>query len=263
MGNKESKILLVDDDELNRRMMGLLLSEKGYNYDTASNGLEAVEAIQSELYDLVLMDLQMPLMDGYDATRKIREWEADEHHTPIVALTAMLFDNEIQKCLSAGMDECVAKPFDTETLFRLIDSYVNKVNLPNARYELKEFTHIEAPMVLNVQGALPRFGKDVQLYNEFLNEFIGDLENRVEGFRRAFLAGDFQVLADGAHSLKGIAASMGAEHFAHLLEMLDQNCIGKDSLLIQQTLEETEKHALVLRDEAYNILHEYINKPNE
>ena len=263
MGNKEPKILLVDDDELNRRMMGLLLSEKGYNYDTASNGLEAVEAIQSELYDLVLMDLQMPLMDGYDATRKIREWEADEHHTPIVALTAMLFDSEIKKCLNAGMDECVAKPFDTDTLFRLIDSYVYKVYLPEVKNEIKNSAQTETPMVLNVQGALPRFGKDVQLFHEFLNEFIGDLENRVEGFRRAFLAGDFQVLADGAHSLKGIAASMGAEHFAHILEKLDRNCKGEDSLLIQQTLEETEKHALILREEAYNIIHENINKPNE
>jgi len=263
LGNKEPKILLVDDDELNRRMMGLLLSEKGYNYDTASNGLEAVEAIQSQLYDLVLMDLQMPFMDGYDATRKIREWETDEHHTPIVALTAMLFDNEIKQCLSAGMDECVAKPFDTETLFRLIDSYVYKVYLPEVKNELKDGSQSETLMVLNVQGALPRFGMDVQLFQEFLNEFIDDLENRVEGFRKAFLARDFQVLADGAHSLKGVAASMGAEHFAYLLEMLDRNCKTEDSLLIQQNLEETEKHALLLRNEVYNILRESINKPNE
>ena len=148
-------------------------------------------------------------------------------------------------------------------LFRLIDSYVNKVDLPEGKNKLKDRAQTEIPMVLNVEGALPRFGKDIQVYHEFLNEFIGDLENRVEGFKRAFIAGDFQILADGAHSLKGISASMGAEQFAHLLEMLEQKCESGDSSLIQHKLEETEKHALILRDEANNILSGNNNNPNK
>ncbi len=126
MDQNKPVILLVDDDELNRRMLGLLLSKKGYRYDFASNGLEAVEAVQSQSYDIVLMDLRMPIMDGYEATGKIRSWETGDQHTPIVALTAMLFDDEKNKCLSAGMDDCISKPFDTEMLFQLIESYVNK-----------------------------------------------------------------------------------------------------------------------------------------
>jgi len=250
----EPRILLVDDDELSRRMMGLLLSEKGYNYDTASNGLEAVESVQTKLYDIVLMDLQMPLMDGFDATRKIREWEAEEDHVPIVALTAMLFENEIQECLSVGMDECVAKPFDTETLFRLIDSYVNKANLPIKKNESHDTEKAKRLLVLDVQGALPRFSEDLRIYHDFLEEFINELPARIEQFRGAFLAGDFSVLADSAHNLKGISASLGAAKLSSLAQVLDQKSQSEDSLLIQQTLNDIEKHVYILQDEVNNLL---------
>jgi len=121
-----SKILLVDDDELTRRMMGLVMSNKGYDLDTAANGIEAIEAVQSQSYDIVLMDLQMPLMDGFEATAEIRNWEADSRHTPIVALTAMLYGDEKQRCLNSGMDDCILKPFSMEMLFNLIEFYIDR-----------------------------------------------------------------------------------------------------------------------------------------
>ena len=112
MGTKNLKLLLVDDDELNRRMMGLLLSGEGYDYETASNGMEAVEAVQTGEIDFVLMDLQMPQMDGYEATSNIRAWETETGHThiPIIALTAMLFAEETKQCLAAGMHHPSACP---------------------------------------------------------------------------------------------------------------------------------------------------------
>jgi two-component system sensor histidine kinase/response regulator len=235
-------------------MMGLLLSEKGYNYDTASNGLEAVEAVQSQTYDIVLMDLQMPLMNGFDATRKIRDFEAEERHVPIVALTAMLFDNEIQECLNAGMDECVAKPFDTDTLFRLIASYVEKANPSNLKVELQDTRKNKNLVVLDIQGALPRFSEDIEVYKNFLNEFVIELPGRIERFRSTFNAGDYLALADSAHNLKGISASMGANQLAHLSQMLDQICQSDDTLSIQQALEDIERHVSVLREEADNLL---------
>jgi CheY-like chemotaxis protein len=259
----EPRILLVDDDELSRRMMGLLLSEKGYNYDTASNGLEAVEAVQSQTYDIVLMDLQMPLMNGFDATRKIRESEGKDKHVPIVALTAMLFDNEVHECMSAGMDECVAKPFDTDTLFRLIDSYVDKTNQSTFKSELQDSSTEEHLTILDVAGALPRFSEDIEVYQRFLKEFIGELPDRVEHFRSTFISGNFLALADSAHNLKGISASMGANQLAYLSQMLDQICQGEDALRIQQALEEIERHVSVLQEEADNVLSGSTSKQSE
>ena len=250
------RILLVDDDDLSRRMMGLLLSEKGYNYGAASNGVEAVEAVQSQLYDIVLMDLQMPVMDGFDATRKIREWEAGEKHVPIVALTAMLFENEIRKCFSAGMDECVAKPFDADTLFHLIETLVKepKQEQPGPSANTQGNGNAQSSLVLDIQGALPRFSKDMQVYKEFLADFIGELPDKIKKLKNANNSGDFKALADGAHNLKGISASMGAMQLSSFSQILDQQSTKGDPLLIQHALEVIDEHVLELLREANRIL---------
>jgi CheY-like chemotaxis protein len=248
------KVLLVDDDELSRRMMGLLLSEKGYNYDTASNGLEAIEAVQSQSYGVVLMDIQMPLMDGFEATSKIREWETQNQHVPIVALTAMLLEDEIQKCLSVGMDDCIAKPFNTETLFRLIETYISKSKHTASKTDLRKSAIADKLDVLDIQEALPRFSRDVEIYRDFLNEFIDNLPQRIDQFRTAFQSGDFKELADSAHNLKGISASMGAKQLSYLSQKLDQDSQDGNPSVIQQTLEEIEKRVLMFQDEAIGIL---------
>lgn len=259
MVSKEPKILLVDDDELSRRMMGLLLSEKGYNYDTASNGVEAVAAVQSQSYDLVLMDLQMPVMDGYEATRAIREWEAGNTHTSIVALTAMLFEDEMKNCLRVGMDECIAKPFNSDTLFQLIGSYVDKAEYISSSIE----THANHPkdkpseqVVLDVEDTLPRFSKDINVYKQFLSEFVSELTDRINQFQTILLSGDFESLADKAHNLKGVSASMGAKRLSYLCQLLDQRCEEGDLLLIQETLKEIEQHVPLLLENAAKILDE-------
>ncbi len=254
MGHRESKVLLVDDDQLSRRMMELLLSEEGYNYDTASNGEEAVVAVQSQSFDIVLMDLQMPIMDGFEATRTIRAWEAENKHTPIVALTAMLFDDEIQNCLGVGMDGCIEKPFNTEQLFQLIEFYVDQSTQPISSEKLQETKSTDELIVLDIQSALPRFGKSVQAYQDFLKEFMDDLPERIDQFQTVFLSGNYQALADNAHNLKGISASMGATQLSHLSHNLDQTSQGGDLLQIQQTLDDINKHILVLQKVATDFL---------
>ena len=113
------KILLVEDNLLNQRIV--LFSLKKYNHEVtiANNGLEAVEKFNESEFDVILMDIMMPVMDGLEATVKIREVEImkqSERRTPIIALTANTMDNDRDKCISYGMDEFMAKPFDIEKL---------------------------------------------------------------------------------------------------------------------------------------------------
>ena len=113
------KILLVEDNLLNQRIV--LFSLKKYNHviTVANNGLEAVEKFSESKYDVILMDIMMPVMDGLEATVKIREVEEiskPDKRTPIIALTANTMDNDRSKCISYGMDEFMAKPFDVEKL---------------------------------------------------------------------------------------------------------------------------------------------------
>jgi HPt (histidine-containing phosphotransfer) domain-containing protein len=108
--------------------------------------------------------------------------------------------------------------------------------------------------VLDIQEALPRFSRDVEIYRDFLNEFIDNLPQRIDQFRTAFQSGDFKELADSAHNLKGISASMGAKQLSYLSQKLDQDSQDGNPSVIQQTLEEVEKHVLMFQDEAIGIL---------
>jgi CheY-like chemotaxis protein len=113
-------ILVVDDNEINRQLMSILLTRHGHRVEVASNGLEAFEAVKVKKFDIVFMDLQMPVMDGIDASRRIREWENEGVHTFIVALTAGYFPEDGQKLFEAGMDNYLTKPFQVEHIQKLL-----------------------------------------------------------------------------------------------------------------------------------------------
>jgi two-component system, sensor histidine kinase len=114
------KILVVDDDVLARRLMQLLLRSEGHHVDVASNGLEAFDAVKFQRFDVVFMDLQMPVMDGIEASRRIREWEDGGQHTFIVALTASYFPQEGHRLFEVGIDNYISKPFELKHIERML-----------------------------------------------------------------------------------------------------------------------------------------------
>lgn len=250
-------ILLVEDDDLSRRMMSLLLSDQGYSFDTVANGVEAVDAVKTQKYDFVLMDLQMPLLDGFEATRTIRTWEDGKQHIPIVALTAMLFQDEINLCMEAGMDDCISKPFDTKDLHRMIETYVQRSAEPVNIIPEKKQTNDDA-LMLDVKEALLRFDNNVQNYQEFLREYIELLPGKVEEFQSNISAEDFETLSQNAHKLKGVSASLGAMQLSRLANNLDQLCYDKNSSLIRETLAEIEEKASLFKENAMEELSRYI-----
>ena len=112
-------ILLVEDNLLNQRIVTFSLKKFNHDVVIANNGVEAIEHFKQRKFDVILMDIMMPVMDGLEATIKIREFEVNnmiEKRTPIIALTANTMDNDRDKCISYGMDEFMAKPFDIEKL---------------------------------------------------------------------------------------------------------------------------------------------------
>ena len=255
MEKSNLKILLVDDDNLNQRMMGLLLSDAGYLYDVASNGVEAVEAVQSQHYDLVLMDLQMPVLDGYEATRRIRSWEAGNGHVPVIALTAILFGRDgVQLCLDAGMDACIAKPFNTTQLFQVIDSHVRKSTRSVAVQSKREEKIENENLLLDVQAALPRFGNDIRNYQEFLNDFLQSLQDQMKQFHFMLISGDLLSMARAAHNLKGVSANLGAMRLSVEVSKLDQQSRNGEANLIEATLDECDKIISDLQENAMKIL---------
>lgn len=117
------KILVVEDYEDNRILFMMLLETLGYQADSVKNGVEVLERLDQQDYDIVLMDCQMPRMDGYEATRELRQREGDQKHTIIIGLTANAMEGDRQKCLDAGMDDYMSKPVRLETLAEMIQKW--------------------------------------------------------------------------------------------------------------------------------------------
>lgn len=110
-------ILLVEDNELNQKLMKITLKRYNYEVAIANNGVEGVELFKNQKFDLILMDLMMPVMDGFEATKEIRRIESEDKrrpYTPIIAFTANIFNNDYEKCVSGGMDNILEKPFSFE-----------------------------------------------------------------------------------------------------------------------------------------------------
>jgi CheY-like chemotaxis protein len=126
------RILLVEDNMINRKVATKLIEKSGYTVDCALNGVEALKRIKKtdEPYDLILMDCQMPVMDGYEATREIRRMEGDQRRTPIIAITANAMKGDRQRCLAAGMDDYISKPINSEVLHAMLNHWLKRDNKP-------------------------------------------------------------------------------------------------------------------------------------
>lgn len=122
----KGKILVAEDNVINQKVITTILKKNGYQYDLAQNGQEAVDRLAEEKFNLILMDCQMPIVDGLQATTIIREKENIGHleHCPIVALTANAMAGDREKCLASGMDDFLAKPFKMEDLLQKIDEWI-------------------------------------------------------------------------------------------------------------------------------------------
>jgi len=123
--NKKLKVLVTEDEAINRMYITTILEGNGWEIHEASDGLEALNYIKSNDYDVVLMDISMPRLNGIDATIQIREKESDGIHLPVIALTAHAFPSDRKKFLEAGMDDVVVKPLNEETLIDVISKYVD------------------------------------------------------------------------------------------------------------------------------------------
>lgn len=217
----QAKILVVDDDTLNQRMMQVLLTRDGYAVDVVSSGLDALEAVKRQHYSLIFMDLQMPVMDGIEASRRIREWENGGQHAYIVALTASYLPERGQELFEAGIDNYVAKPFDLEHIRRLLKYSVNALaSVPHHSQSASESSTLET--VLDIQRGVEQVGGDLETYRELLEDFIEGLPARLQAIQRAFAVEDLATVSRAAHNLNGIAASLGALQLSEYARKLDK-----------------------------------------
>ena len=215
-------ILVVDDDVLNQRMLQLLLMREGHQVDLVSNGLEAFEAIKIKRYDIVFMDLQMPIMDGIESSRRIREWENGGLHTFIVALTASYLPEQGHILFEAGIDNYVSKPFEMEQIQRLLKYGFLARNHDQSVQPVIVRKELQPEKILDFQKGIVQVGGDEETFRELLSDFIEGLPTRLWTIQQSYGKKDLVELSRAAHNLSGIAGNLGALQLSDCAKKLDK-----------------------------------------
>jgi len=216
------RILLAEDNPVNQKLAVALLQKRGHTVIPTENGQEAIAALDREKVDVVLMDVQMPVMDGFEAIRSIRGREKiSNSHIPIIALTAHAMKGDREKCLAVGADDYVSKPIRTSDLFAAIERALKvRVDAPApaapSPQPVAAAATIVAPEqegaapVFDLDDALARIEGDRELLEEIVSIFIAECASNMDAIRQAHSAGDARLLERLAHTVKGASANLGA-----------------------------------------------------
>ena len=241
---KEIQILLVEDYPTNQQVAMRHLIKAGYQVDLAEDGSQAVKAYKRKNYDLIFMDIQMPIMDGYAATQEIRKIETRNleqstidnpkstiQRVPIIAMTAHAIKGYKERCLEAGMDDYIAKPLRRKELLTIAEKWSSRID--DCRLMIDDCIapqgnqESEAPM--EYAKALEEFEGDEEFLMEVLEGFIGNVTSQIKLIRQAISDGDAEVVRREAHSIKGGAANLTANDLSGIAFEIEN--IGKSGML--------------------------------
>jgi two-component system, sensor histidine kinase and response regulator len=250
----DKRILLAEDNVINQKLAVAILQKAGYFVDVVENGQQAFEKAISGGYSAILMDVQMPELDGYEATQKIRNWEtANGQHIPIIAMTAHAMKGDREKCLDAGMDDYVTKPIESKVLHSALDRWLESTQPQSTPSEedqkftldmddglfgeeakpassslepatLIQETYDPPELPVDLNAALRRFDGDREFLLEMCRDFRDHLPARMEEIHTAYQDRDTNRLHRHAHTLKGISLNFDAIYLAELAGRLEALC---------------------------------------
>lgn len=228
---KGKSILLVEDNEVNQEVALGLLQDTGLRVTIANNGQEALEKIEQARFDLVLMDMQMPVMDGITATKRIR---ADKRwkELPIVAMTANAMTVDIERCTQAGMNDHLSKPIDIDKFYSVLKQFLQEelileesaIRPRDRANELMTSSARDLPKLtgIDVEQAIYRIGGNQQRYFEILRHFITSQQQELARIPALITEQDWESATRVAHTLKGSAANLGLDELAKIASEMEQ-----------------------------------------
>ena len=226
---RKIRILVAEDNVVNQKVALKMIETLGYRADAVGNGLEAIRALETAPYDLVLMDVQMPEMDGLEATRIIRkEASTAVHnpHIPIIAVTAHAMEKDRERCIVAGMDDYVSKPIKAGDLAAAVEKWIagrTQTRKGEKRSEIKKKTRIfdKADLLRRVDG-------DEVFLAELVGLFLQDITKQLDLLGRALGDSDAALCSRQAHSIKGSSATVGADALQKVASELEMACDNGD-----------------------------------
>jgi signal transduction histidine kinase/DNA-binding response OmpR family regulator/HPt (histidine-containing phosphotransfer) domain-containing protein len=229
--HSDVRILLAEDNITNQKVAIEMLKKLGLHANAVANGAEAVKALEMIDYDLVLMDMQMPEMDGLEATQIIRDPESAvrNHDIPIIAMTANVMQGDREKCINSGMNDYISKPVTQKALIEKLVQWLpseealhtfKSVAIP----PLPEPTIDKQTLVYDRDGFLERMMGDAEMVQMIIGVFLEDIPKQIESFRTSLEAGDKETIERIAHSIKGAAANVGGEALRELAAKIEKAC---------------------------------------
>lgn len=231
-------ILVVDDEAVNRGIATVMLTQAGWHVDAVEDGPAAIAAVERRDYALVLMDIQMPEMDGMEATAVIRKLEKNSgHHIPILAMTAHAMRGDRERCLASGMDGYISKPIHPSEVFAEIRRCLAAREGSNAMEDNSRQT-VEQ---IDRAALLDRVEGDRELLTQMIHLFQQDAPNLLSAMRAALSRGDAVTLERSAHSLKGAAGSLSAKMVTAAAAQLEHDAKKKDLKSAKGSLVEVER----------------------
>jgi len=279
------RILLAEDNSVNQKLAVALLQKAGYFVDVVDNGQHAFEKAITGEYNAVLMDVQMPDVDGFEATHKIRDWEVtNNQHIPIIAMTAHAMKGDRERCIDAGMDDYVTKPIESRILYNVLDRWLEPV--PDQKPETTTFdkqnfsmdlddglfgeesppasqqTEQPAPTTpaylppeipVDLDAALVHFDGDREFMLEMCADFREHLPARIAEIKSAFNDSDINRLHRLAHTLKGVSLNFDATFLAELSAQLEELCKHENITGAQPLIHQIEMEAIRAQDFLSNL----------
>jgi len=263
--NRQSlQILLAEDNEINQAIVLQILTDIGHRLTIAKNGIEALTLFQKEHFDIVLMDAQMPEMDGYEATLKIREWESNHGgHIPIIALTANAIKGDRARCLSVGMDSYLSKPFKRNELINMIDAYSPSVykNMEAISLQESSITPFQNESLLlissdnfNYTELMDRFNGNITMLKDFYEKLCKMLPDEIAEINAAITNENSQDLYHNAHRLKGSIGIFTTGPVYHLLQSLEQAGFNNDFKNVNTLFSDFKNKLVAFHDEITQLI---------
>jgi CheY-like chemotaxis protein len=238
--------MVADDNHINQKVITSLLNKMGHRADVVGSGKEALEAFKLVPYDMLLMDVQMPEIDGFEVCRQIRELEAKKgRHTPIIAVTAHARKEDREKCLAAGMDDYVPKPIKPRDLKAAIARRMAGAKMiPTINASDESPTRGD---VFNFSEALSLVGGNRELLCEVARIFLDQYPKVLEEIRQAMARSDYQLLGETAHTLASSVGQLAGQRAFAAAKRLEQLSGEGDRSQVTEALAELEKELQSLR----------------
>ena len=272
------RILIVEDNDINQHLMLLLLERMGYRADIAANGIEALQALQRQFYDAVLMDVQMPEMDGLEATRRIRQEFSSSDQPRIIAMTANAMRGDREVCLAAGMDDYISKPIRIESLVSCLNRCPSRDVREHHRSGANQFAAPEAGSSALLEDGVPLLDmvellklqenlgdKSELMLPPLLASFYRQAERLITELRQALAASRLEDLRRVAHTLKSNAATFGARRLEAVARKLEDDARQENTArardLIDLAEAEYRRARAALQEAQAEISRDMIDKP--